>query len=97
MRPPHAIRDVPGRKFFHEIPIYPDQFFDPDLLLDPQRYRLQEGAEAGGRIGQVGIQYAFEFQKRLIVERDILQVRPTYSGFFQTILNCVGRERMVVF
>ena len=63
-----------------------------ELLPQPERHRLEEGPEAGGRKGKVGFEEAFELQERLVVEADIVQVSRLETGLLQAIIDGVGRE-----
>ena len=46
----------------------------PELVVHPERHRTQKRTQALWRVRQITLQQAFEFQDRLVVERDVIQV-----------------------
>jgi len=44
------------------------------LLAQPQRHAHQEELEAPGGVGDIGLEQPVEFQQRLVVERDEIQL-----------------------
>ena len=47
---------------------------EPDLFFHPDWHRLEERAQAARRAAKVGGKQPFEFQKRLFVERDEIEL-----------------------
>ena len=46
----------------------------PELLAQPQRHRHQKRAQAARRVVNVGFEQPLEFQQRLVVEGDVVQL-----------------------
>ena len=44
----------------------------PELLAQPQRHRHQKRAQAPRRVVEVSLKQSLEFQKRLVVEGDVV-------------------------
>ena len=57
------------------------------LLLQPQRHRHAEGAEAARREGEIGFEQPLELQERLVVEDDVVDVAELDAG------RCRGNRR----
>ena len=57
---------------------------------------MHERPEAAGRVGQVGLQQPLEFQERLVVEPDVVEVRRLDPRLGETEGDSVGREPGVV-
>ena len=66
------------------------------LLLEPERHRHPERAEAARREGQIGFEQALEFQERLVVERNLIDLVETDAGLFEAVVNGAMRESRVV-
>ncbi len=45
-----------------------------DLFLQPDRHRLDEAAETLRRVGEVGLEQAFELEQRLVVKDDVIEI-----------------------
>jgi hypothetical protein len=66
------------------------------LLLDPHRHRGDEAAQPERRKGVVGLEQAFEFQERLVVESDRIQILEPHPRFLEDVLARVrGKGRVV--
>ena len=50
------------------IEALPDPLAHPELFLEPERHRFQEGWEAGRGEGEVGLQESLELQEGLVIE-----------------------------
>ncbi len=72
-----------------------DLLIHVELVLDPQRPRLQERAEPGGHDAQVGLEDALELEKRLVVEANVCQIGRLDVRLPQTIAGRVHGERRV--
>ena len=66
------------------------------LLAQPQRHRHAEGAEAARREGEIGFEQPLEFQERLVVEHDVIDVVEPRSCRLQAIGDRVVRETGIV-
>ena len=66
------------------------------LLLQPQRDRHAEGAEAPGSECEIGFEQPFELEERLVVERDMIDVGEADAGLGQAIGDGVMRETGIV-
>ena len=62
------------------------------LLPQPERDRHLEGAEAARRQRDIGFQQPLEFQERLVVEDDVIDVGKAGAGGFQAIGDRVASE-----
>ena len=51
------------------------------LLLQPERDRHAERAEAARCERNIGFQQSFEFQERLVVEHDVIEFVESCAGF----------------
>jgi hypothetical protein len=71
---------------------------DPELLLEPERHRLDEGGEAARRHRQVGLEDAVELEQRLVVEDDPVQAATVAADppRLQAVAHRAGRETGVV-
>ena len=66
------------------------------LLLEPQRDRHLERAEAARRQRDIGLQQPLEFEKRLVVEHDMVKTVGGNSRLCETIGNGVVWKRSIV-
>src|SRR5712692_106439 len=66
------------------------------LLAKPYRHRHDETAYAGRRESELRLKQSFEFQQRLVVERDEVELIWAESRFLQTVRDCVQRESRIV-
>ena len=66
------------------------------LLPQPERDRHLEGAESARRKRDVGFQQPLEFEERLVVEHDVIELAGRNAGFCKAIGNGVVRKRGVV-
>src|SRR5437016_14103190 len=67
------------------------------LFLQPQRNRHLEGAETCRRQRDIGLEQPLEFQERLVVESDMVDVGKPRACGLQTIADRMHRKRRVVF
>jgi hypothetical protein len=79
-----------------------DQFLRQQILLkqlflQPQRHRHAERRKPAWREGDVGFQQPFEFQERLLVEDDVIDVVDADAAEFQARRDGVMRKRRIVF
>ena len=67
------------------------------LLLQPQRHGHAERIEAARRVGEVGLEQAFELQERLVVEGDVVDVGELDARRIEAVLHGVlGKARIVL-
>ena len=66
------------------------------LFPDPDRDRHRERSEAARREAEIGFEQPLEFQERLLVEHDIIDVLERDTGLFEAIANRVDRKARVV-
>ncbi len=66
------------------------------LLLEPYRHGRQKRAKAPRRISDVRLEQALEFEQRLVVENDVIDVFEADAGFAQTVLDGAARKAGVV-
>ncbi len=62
------------------------------LVLDPQRARLQERAESAGCDVQIRLEYPLKLQQRLVVEADKGELVGLEAPLLQTVARRVDRE-----
>src|SRR5262249_32716608 len=67
------------------------------LLLQPKGDRHAERAEAARRERNIGFHQPFEFQERLVVEHDVIELVEFRAGFLETIGDGVVWKRWLVF
>ena len=70
----------------------PQQLPLEQLLADPKRQGHGERAQPAGREGQVGLEQALEFQKRLVVEDDVIDGLERHAFALQAVSDGVTRE-----
>ena len=63
------------------------QAFLEQLLLQPDRYRHVEGAEAARREGDIGFDQALEFEKRLVVKGNVIDRAEADAGMVETVAH----------
>ena len=66
------------------------------LLLDPDRDRHAEGTEAARRERDTGLEQPLELEKRLVVERDPVDLVKDDAGLLQAAGDGVGRIVRIV-
>src|SRR5690349_19106185 len=66
------------------------------LFFDPNRQGHAKRAEPAGCERQIGFEQSFEFQERLIVKDDMIDLAELDSSFAETITHCILRESRVV-
>src|SRR5438067_6909317 len=66
------------------------------LFLQPQRNRHLEGAEAERRQRDIGLEQPLEFQERLVIEHDMVDVGKLCARGFQAIADRMHRKRWIV-
>ena len=62
------------------------------LLLQPERDRHAKGAKALGRKREIGFEQPLEFEERLVVERDVVDLAERDAALGQAIGEGVMRE-----
>ena len=78
------------REFLEQQPL------EEQLLLDPDRHRGEEGAQAAGRERVVGLEQPLELEEGLVVEGDRLQLLEGGARGVETVADGVRGERGVV-
>ncbi len=68
-----------------------------EFLFQPQRQGLPEGAVAGRRECQIRFQQPLEFSEGLVVKADVRQLFGGDAGSFETKIDRVLGESVVVF
>jgi hypothetical protein len=68
----------------------------PELLVQPHRHRLAEGAERARKGGDVGAQHPLELEQRLVVEADDVEVPGLDPGLLEDVADGVVGEVGVV-
>ena len=66
------------------------------FLLQPERDRHLEGAESARGKRDVGLQQPLEFEERLVVEHDVIELVGRNAGFCKAIGDGVVRKRGVM-
>src|SRR5215510_2487072 len=66
------------------------------LLAQPQRDRHAERSKAGRREREISLQQAFEFEERLVVEHDVVDVVQSGSCGLQAVTERMMRETGIV-
>ena len=66
------------------------------LVLHPHRQRGAERREAARRKGEIGLEQPLELEERLVVERDIVDLRGTRAGRLEARANRVVWEARVM-
>jgi len=64
-----------------------NQLLHPQFLLDPQRDRHHERTNAGWGIGKISFKNSFEFNKRLIIKTNVIQIVALYSALLQAVID----------
>src|SRR5262245_18515334 len=72
------------------------QLFEQQPLLQPNRHRGQERADAPGREAKIGLNQPLEFQQRLVIERDVPEFGERDARLAQTIRDGVAGETRIV-
>src|SRR5690349_12136225 len=73
-----------------------EQIFEKELLPEPQRDRHAEALEAARCKSEVTLEQAFEFENRLVVERDEIHVRQAHARLAQAVGERLRREARIV-
>ena len=74
----------PGREAFH---LLLQQALLKQLLLEPERHRHLERAEATGRIGEVGLDQPLELQEGFVIEHDVIDFVQAAPRLGQAIVD----------
>ena len=74
-----------------------DQVFLEQLFAQPQRHRDRKGGKAARRKADIGFQKPLEFQERLFVEHDIVDITEADAGLRKAIGDAVFRKPRVMF
>ena len=67
-----------------------------ELLLQPEWKPHQEELEARRGVGQVGLEDPFEFEQRLVVEDDEIELAPVDARFAKAVVDRLLGEAVVV-
>src|SRR5262245_24823327 len=67
-----------------------------ELVLDPQRHRCAKRCKATRHEREIGFDQPVEFEKRLVVEHDVVDVPTTVTGFRQAVADGMRRKVAVV-
>ena len=80
----------------NDLPFEPELVLNvilhPEFLLDPKRHGLEERSDSARRVGKISLKNAFEFKKRLIVERNAIEIRSFKVTLGQTEINGMLRK-----
>src|SRR5262245_19900995 len=68
-----------------------------EFLSEPQRDRLKERPKPHRCIGQIRLEAAIEFEERLVVKRDVVQLRGSDACFGQAVVDRVLGKTIVMF
>src|SRR3954452_21371812 len=66
------------------------------LFFDPNRQGHAKRAEPAGCERQIGLEQSFEFQERLVVKDDIVDLAELDTSLLKTIPHCILRKTRVV-
>src|SRR5438034_739245 len=72
-----------------------DQVLLEQFLLEPQRHRHAEGSEPARRESKIGLKQPLEFEKRLIIKSNIVDLVET-AGERQTVFDGIPRKTGVL-
>src|SRR5262245_31864880 len=67
-----------------------------ELLTEPQGHRRHERAKSRGRIRRIGLEQAIEFQQRLVVEGDVIELVGVDARLTQAVIHGVLRKPVVM-
>jgi len=73
-----------------------DRVGHPELLLQPERHRLEERREGAREGGDVGGEDPLELHQRLVVEADVVDVVDGDTPLTEHVPDCVAGEAAVV-
>src|SRR5437763_17207919 len=77
--------------------LVPKRRLEPDFILHPNRHRFAKGRQAARRAGEIGGEQPVEFQKRVFIERDEIELtRADETGLAHAIVDRVARKSGVV-
>ena len=86
----------PIELFVEFVQLLSQQALLEQLFLQPQRNRHLEGAETCRRQRDIGLEQPLEFQERLVVENDMVDVGKPCARGFQTVADRMHRKRRIV-
>ncbi len=66
------------------------------LFVRPDRKRLRKRAKPTRSQREIGLEEALEFQERLIIEYEIIDVIDVHSSCIETVSHRVARETLVM-
>src|SRR6266571_772505 len=67
------------------------------LFLEPKRHRHAKRAEPARREGEIRLKQALEFQERLVVEGDVVELVDPHAARFEAIARgAMGKMRVVL-
>src|SRR3954465_6896816 len=73
-----------------------EQLLLEKLLLQPERNCHAEGAETTRRESQIGFEQPFEFQERLVIKRDLIDVFEIDAGRLEAVADrALGKAAVV--
>ena len=78
------------------LQLFADQLRDPELLLQPDRHRFGEGTEASRERGKIRGEEPLEFQERLVVESDVVQIFRCDLPRLEAVLDGLMGEPLIV-
>ena len=74
-----------------------DHVRHPEFFFHPERHRFEERWEARGRVIEIGFKQALEFEKRLVVKADVIELVNRQPRLFQTVPRGICGEAVIVF
>src|SRR5947208_3637897 len=75
---------------------FPDLVAREELLLEPDRHRGEKGAKPARGDAAVALEESFEFEERLVVEADVIELARRELPFAEAVGDRVLREGSVV-
>jgi len=86
-----------GVEIFGKFPYFiAQQAFLKQLFLEPERDRHLERAKSARRQRDVGLEQPLEFEKRLVIEHDMIEFRGCHACLVKTVGDRVVRKRGIV-
>src|SRR5215469_12916176 len=76
--------------------LVPQQMLEEELFAQPERNGHPEGAEAIRSKRQIGLEQPFEFQKRLVVEDDVIGFIEIDAALAQAVFDRLPREACIL-
>src|SRR5436309_3252357 len=86
-----------GKNYFSlVIQLLFNQLLHPDLFFYPDGNRLQEGADARRRIGEIGMEQTVELEKRFFVKSNVIHFAHGHVAFTEAVFNGAFWEARIV-